>query len=275
MSKVQNNMGIGKLGDSHTVFSRKFRWILEGTNLPSHYVSNVSFDFVAKTIHFSYYDVVTSGQEGMQALVWADNIIEKKHFNETLTFTTLDGCGNHLYKLTFKDLSVISHTADFNYDSSDCAKTNLTIKYEIVHKELINCPDQFKRYNWKLSVCGKEFPFFWRIDSRPSLNIQETEVNYLNEKTFLPGKVKWNPMRITTSIDVGKLISSQLLEGKNFDCELKLYKDESLSETWGLKGCWAAKSKFSETELDIELHAKSMSYSAEYTKDKSKRKRKQ
>jgi hypothetical protein len=112
------SMGIGKLGDPNTIFSRKYRWILEGTNLPSSFAKDVKFDFVAKTIKFNYYDVISDGK-GMHALVWADQLKP----SEILIFKALDGLGNELYQLEFSNLNIIEHTSNFDYEDSDIATT--------------------------------------------------------------------------------------------------------------------------------------------------------
>lgn len=256
----QINMGLGELGNPNIVFSRKFRWILESTNLPSHYVSDVSFDFVTKTVNLSYYDIIINGKEGMHALQWADGLANKKYFDETITFTALDGCGNHLYKLTFKDLTLVSHTANFNYESSDCSKTLLTVKYDIVHKQLIACPDQFDRYSWSFEIGGKEYPISWSGNKRPTLHIEETELNFLNGKTWTPGKAHWENLKFFTSKDVNEILAPSIVDGRKFNCSFKLYNGKNLAETWMTKEAWATKTIFSESQLYVELVIDKMEY---------------
>jgi hypothetical protein len=38
---------------------------------------------------------------------------------------------------------------------------------------------------------------FVKISARPSSNVEETEIDFLNQKTFIPGKLYWQDMTIT------------------------------------------------------------------------------
>lgn len=60
----------------------------------------------------------------------------------------------------------------------------------------------FKRkFRWTFEVqntCGGNVPaWFVKVASRPQLQIEETEVNYLNGKTWIPGKGAWQTMDVT------------------------------------------------------------------------------
>src|ERR1035437_7128418 len=60
----------------------------------------------------------------------------------------------------------------------------------------------FKRkFRWTLKIeskcSGVIGPSFLKSASRPVLDIDETEINFLNAKAFIPGKGVWNTMEVT------------------------------------------------------------------------------
>jgi hypothetical protein len=222
-------------------------------------MKDVKFDHSAKTITFSYYDVV-GNNDGMEALVWADNLSNKRLFGETMTFKTLDGCGNVLYILKFTNLSLLEHKAEFDYSSSDPATTVLTVKYEIIHKQLVACPDEFKRYTWKLLVAGREIPVF--VNNRPSVNIEETEISHLNATMFLPGSAKWEPLKLTLSAEDLKSVLdiNKVLMGQKFNVDLKLYENELLRETWQLNNVFVVNTTIFDSTTDMEIYYDSVRY---------------
>lgn len=58
-----------------------------------------------------------------------------------------------------------------------------------------------RKYRWlfSISVCngGTVPPHYVRTAARPSVSIEETEINFLNEKTWVPGKAAWDEITIT------------------------------------------------------------------------------
>lgn len=121
--------------DDKNVFLRKFRWRLEGKYLPSYFAKSVRFNYAAKTITLSYYDVIDN-EGGMHAFIWADSLQSNQLSDEELTFTTMDGRGKELYCVVFKGLSLLDHATYFDYLSSDPSTTELIIKYDVAHKNL-------------------------------------------------------------------------------------------------------------------------------------------
>lgn len=68
------------------------------------------------------------------------------------------------------------------------------------------------RYTFELSnICGSATvpEHYVKMASRPSLAIEETEINFLNAKTWIPGKASWNTITVTY-IDVATLDSQPL-----------------------------------------------------------------
>lgn len=58
------------------------------------------------------------------------------------------------------------------------------------------------RFTFEITrICGNEGRFvpasFVKVAARPSLSIEETEVNYLNAKTWIPGKATWETIDVT------------------------------------------------------------------------------
>jgi len=73
----------------------------------------------------------------------------------------------------------------------------------------------FKRkFRWTFEVqkvCGgRTIPkFFVKLASRPNLTIEETEINFLHAKTWIPGKASWETITVTyydiSTTDLGPL----------------------------------------------------------------------
>lgn len=62
----------------------------------------------------------------------------------------------------------------------------------------------FKRkFRWTLEVMGKGGcpfrvpPYFVKVAARPNLSFEETEINFLNDKTWIPGKASWEAITVT------------------------------------------------------------------------------
>lgn len=61
----------------------------------------------------------------------------------------------------------------------------------------------FKRkFRWTLAIqpyCGNVIipPYFVKVASRPNITIEETEINFLNAKMFIPGKATWETITVT------------------------------------------------------------------------------
>lgn len=56
------------------------------------------------------------------------------------------------------------------------------------------------RYTFEVvQLCGNQSipAHFVKVASRPSLTIEETEINYLNAKTWIPGKASWETITVT------------------------------------------------------------------------------
>lgn len=59
-----------------------------------------------------------------------------------------------------------------------------------------------RKFRWLFSVsfCNDTKhvpPHFIKTASRPEVSIEETEINFLNEKTWIPGKPTWEPITVT------------------------------------------------------------------------------
>jgi hypothetical protein len=56
------------------------------------------------------------------------------------------------------------------------------------------------RFTFELqNICGTQSvpASYVKLASRPNLNIEEVEINYLNAKTWIPGKAEWEAMTVT------------------------------------------------------------------------------
>lgn len=69
------------------------------------------------------------------------------------------------------------------------------------------------RYTFELfNICGGQSVERWyvKMAARPNLSIEETEVNFLNAKTWIPGKAAWETLTVTY-IDVANTFDLQPL----------------------------------------------------------------
>ena len=56
------------------------------------------------------------------------------------------------------------------------------------------------RFTFELSeICGQRTvpKHFVKLAARPSLTVEETEINFLNAKTWIPGKASWETITVT------------------------------------------------------------------------------
>lgn len=73
----------------------------------------------------------------------------------------------------------------------------------------------FKRkFRWTLEIqtpCGSIPKHYVKMAARPKLEVESLEINYLNATTWIPGKAKWQPIRVTymdvASQDAGGLLN--------------------------------------------------------------------
>lgn len=73
-----------------------------------------------------------------------------------------------------------------------------------------------RKFRWTfevLNICGHAGrsipPSFVKLASRPNLTVEETEINYLNAKTWIPGKASWETITVTY-IDVASNDNKEL-----------------------------------------------------------------
>lgn len=64
---------------------------------------------------------------------------------------------------------------------------------DIIHK---------RKFRWIFQIAFCNFtkqvpPYFVKTASRPDLSLEETEINFLNEKTWIPGKPSWESITVT------------------------------------------------------------------------------
>ena len=164
------NMSAGKIGSPDIIFGRKFRWLLEGNDLRSDFTKSVNFDFINKTINIEYYDVMTK-EEAFHVIAFVENLT-----NKSLNFTLLDGFGYALCYYAFHELSLMTHTSNFDYESSDVSTQNITIKYEKVDKKI----NQYPTYPTRV----KE-----KVLTETDVTIDEIQLSHLNETITLPGRI--------------------------------------------------------------------------------------
>lgn len=234
------NMGLGVLGDPSITFVRKFRWTMQGLGLPEHFMKKVAFDFAAKTINLEAYEIVLSNAEDIDIQRWLESNLNR----EELFFTTYDGCGTPLYQYVFSDLTLLSDKADFDYASSEESTRKVSLKYENCERRYLAGPKKEplvikKGYDWTLNLEGSNAEYEVKVAQRPQLEIEETEINFLASKMWIPGKATWEDMTFSLDRQHDMKFLTLLIEDKAPTLHLNLYSRgvRQKLETWVLKNC--------------------------------------
>jgi hypothetical protein len=243
---MNKDMGIGEKGRHDSVFVRSFRWTLSAANrkgettLPDHFQKAVKFDFARQLIYLDAYEVILKDAEDIDIQHWLDKEDLHRHI---LSFDTYDGCGNELYQYNFYDLCIVGDEMEFDYASSEESVRKVVVKFGgYDRKYKANGKDKLvkplKRYIYKISVNGSK-AIDVDINDRPSIRIEESEVNHMNAKTWLPGKASWNNLHGTIRKEDEKYVVSTLLDRAiSTTAELHVYSGlgEEKLETWKLGG---------------------------------------
>lgn len=148
------------------------------------------------------------------------------------------------------------------------------------------------RYTFELfDICGSQSvpKHYVKLAARPSLSVEETELNFLNAKTWIPGKASWETMTVTY-IDVATADSAPLFNWLasvyNFTDPVNLGMGSSradytatailklwdgcggLLETWTMKDVWPTSINFGELDyassdeatIELTLRYSNVSY---------------
>lgn len=135
-----------------------------------------------------------------------------------------------------------------------------------------------RKFRWTFEVDrtaqgGKSVPAsFVKMAARPNLNIEETEINFLNGKIFVPGKGTWETITITyydVSVNAGEdniALWEWLASVYDFTNHVNLYQSSDRAcyggvakcklydgcgntlETWKLNDCWPQAVNFGELD---------------------------
>lgn len=135
------------------------------------------------------------------------------------------------------------------------------------------------RFTFELEdICGGQSvpKHFVKVAARPSLSIEETEINFLNAKTWIPGKASWETMTVTyidvADSDMGPLFS-WLASVYNFTDPIQLEMGSqrrdytatgiiklwdgcgNLMEIWTIKDVWPTAINFGELDYSVSDEA--------------------
>lgn len=131
-----------------------------------------------------------------------------------------------------------------------------------------------RKFRWTLSIAtpvGIVPEAYVKVAARPQLDIDETEINYLNGVTWVPGKGKWQPLNVTY-LDVANADLSPLYSwvatvydfsqqnpidhlpqsekaGWNGTATLKMYDGCGKEiDQWTLRSCWPQSINFGDLD---------------------------
>lgn len=89
-----------------------------------------------------------------------------------------------------------------------------------------------RKFRWTLEIttpCGNIPRHYVKVASRPQLDVEEAEINFLNATTWIPGKAKWQPLNVsyhdTTDMDMQGLYN-WIATIYNFNDVVNLHQSE-------------------------------------------------
>ena len=257
---VKRNMGTkdNPIFEPDMIFARKYRFALETENgsFPEWAVSKVEVKEVDKSDHrikkekrinVWAKEVFKNGEcdieKWLQRYQRSENTCcEKTNF----ILTTYDGCGSALYSETFEDIRLLTEEYDYNYDVSDVSEKKLGFSYskksrvclldektsEVEKKEdVINYTVQLGYLEGNNGSVTEEIDVLGEFE-RPSVDIEETELNYLNVRTWLPGKAKWQPVTMKVKYTDSKMITSLINRCDRIRMSIYVYVNGKRTENW-------------------------------------------
>lgn len=245
-------MGIGPLGSPTLIFVRKFRWTLTASqHLPEHFVRSVDFDFVKKQVRFRYMEIHIEDEDDIIIQRWAESDLK----DEVMRFTTFNGCGSPLYEYVFFGLKIVEDKANFDYASSEESCREIVVSYDDYERRYFDKKGEMKIvkkrkwWQWTIQIEGHQ-ELNVQPSERPTLHIEETELNHMNAKMWVPGKASWMPLDLALTHfekqQLPALITSVAQKRSHFKAAFRLYRfDETkpdnrgeLMETWELDDAW-------------------------------------
>ncbi len=239
-------MGIGPIGKPDALFVRQFRFTLEAPGLSEQFVETVGFDFHAQKMHIGFRELSLPTASIGELHAWLKRPVGP------IRFVTYDGCGSPIYEKTFDGLTLLADTCQFDYKSNDMVTRFVTVHYvnmtEQTHVHsgtgvvspftfdlpVISKEPRRKKADksWGLLAEGIDHPV--TVDCRPTLEVEETEVRRLNATMIVPGKHRWQPMKLTMHPAVYNRVREQLRSGTV--CLRLLDSKLQALECWSLLG---------------------------------------
>lgn len=243
--KARQQMGLSKaLCDPKTIFARKFRWTLTAEHWPDleYWVNKVHVSFLAQSLTVSIMVAFTDKQD-TPLYPWLSDIVSKVRSKpEKMVLTTFDGCGNALEQFEFFVDGADCHTMDLDYSCSDVLAPTIRFTFrKYTRRCCVGCEAMngiedrplTKLHRWTYTFkdsSGKEIEEDVRIEKRPTLDIEETEVCHLNAKMFLPGQATWEEL-IISPVQVYNQWIDFIIPGEH---KLTLYENDKPIECWKL-----------------------------------------
>lgn len=149
------------------------------------------------------------------------------------------------------------------------------------------------RFLFSITTCGgrKIPPYFVKTAGRPSITIEDTEINFLNEKAWVPGKATWEPINVSyydidTSTQENFVLLSWLASVYDFTSNCRYQNSRRAdysgvatlaildgcgnpSEIWTYSDCWPTSIKWGDLDMgasevlmiDLSLRYSQVSYS--------------
>jgi hypothetical protein len=177
--KALQDMGLGKLASSTTVFVRKFRWTLKSETLLATSIADFEINHMAKTIEFKAIEVAIDGKINIHD--WLDGDMSK----EELIFTTFDGCGVAFYQYKFTGLVLMSDKQNFDYSDSDVSKRELKMSYQDKERLKLAEEDDDDQMLLKAKELRENNVLMDKFENIQS-ELNELKINFNNAQLVIP-----------------------------------------------------------------------------------------
>ncbi len=130
---------------------------------------------------------------------------------------------------------------------------------------LANTFEPKRKFRWTMEIDGID-AFTLKTGARPQMTFEETVIDYINTKRYVPGKMAYSPLAITLQDPIAPSAAQKVMVWVRAAYEVitgrmgyasTLKKDFSLKmldpqgvviEQWDIKGAWVQDANFSELD---------------------------
>ena len=133
-------------------------------------------------------------------------------------------------------------------------------------------PNKFepkRKFRWVFAIEGID-AFLMKAAARPNVTISEQEIQYINSRRYLAGKLNYDAISVTLYDPIAPSGAQQVMEwvrthtetvsGRSGyadfykrDCQLKMLDPVgTVVELWDMKGCWIVSANFNDLDYGAD-----------------------